>query len=145
MSDSRCCVLCVDDHHDTSEMLQLLLSEENYEVHTAATMEEACELAAKQRDQRQALPAAGAQQLVRECKSPYSRVECTHKVLHGFAGFQRVGGHCRDGGEHVLDAMVELRNQHPLMVFGAPAFGNVNINPDHSLRLLTSIVRREAA
>lgn len=49
MSDSRCCVLCVDDHHDTSEMLQLLLSEENYEVHTAATMEEACELAAKQR------------------------------------------------------------------------------------------------
>lgn len=49
MSDSRCCVLCVDDHHDTSEMLQLLLSEENFEVHTAATMEEACELAAKQR------------------------------------------------------------------------------------------------
>ena len=49
MSDSRCCVLCVDDHHDTSEMLQLLLSEENHEVHTAATMEEACEMAAKTR------------------------------------------------------------------------------------------------
>lgn len=41
MSPSRCRVLCVDDHHDTSEMLQLLLSEENYEVHTAGTSEEA--------------------------------------------------------------------------------------------------------
>ena len=45
MSSSKCRVLCVDDHHDTSEMLQLLLSEEDYEVHTAATIEEACKLA----------------------------------------------------------------------------------------------------
>jgi CheY-like chemotaxis protein len=42
VANSKCCVLCVDDHRDTSEMLQMLLSEENYEVHTAATMEEAC-------------------------------------------------------------------------------------------------------
>ena len=47
MSYSKCCVLCVDDHHDTSEMLKLLLAEENYEVHTAATIEEASELARK--------------------------------------------------------------------------------------------------
>ncbi len=46
MSYSRCSVLCVDDHRDTSEMLQLLLAEEDYEVYTAATMEEACTLAA---------------------------------------------------------------------------------------------------
>ena len=45
MADSRCSVLCVDDHRDTSEMLQLLLSEEDFDVHTAATMEEACVLA----------------------------------------------------------------------------------------------------
>ena len=45
MSYPRCRVLCVDDHRDTSEMLQLLLSEEDYDVHTAATMEEACSLA----------------------------------------------------------------------------------------------------
>jgi DNA-binding response OmpR family regulator len=45
MSGSRCSVLCVDDHRDTSEMLQLLLSEENFEVHIASTMEEACEIA----------------------------------------------------------------------------------------------------
>lgn len=47
MSDPKCRVLCVDDHRDTSEMLQLLLSEEDYEVHTAATMEEACSMAEK--------------------------------------------------------------------------------------------------
>jgi CheY-like chemotaxis protein len=45
VADSKCRVLCVDDHHDTSEMLELLLSKENYEVETAGTMEEACKLA----------------------------------------------------------------------------------------------------
>jgi CheY-like chemotaxis protein len=35
----------VDDHHDTSEMLELLLSKEDYEVETAGTMERACRLA----------------------------------------------------------------------------------------------------
>ena len=47
MPNSKCCILCVDDHHDTSEMLKLLLAEENYEVHTAATMEEAVRMAAE--------------------------------------------------------------------------------------------------
>lgn len=42
-----CRVLCVDDHYDTSEMLELLLSKEDYEVETAATMEGACKLAEK--------------------------------------------------------------------------------------------------
>ena len=41
----KCRVLCVDDHRDTSEMLQMLLSEEDYQVHTAATMQEACNMA----------------------------------------------------------------------------------------------------
>lgn len=46
MTRSQCRVLCVDDHHDTSEMLELLLSKEDYKVQTAATMEDACRLAA---------------------------------------------------------------------------------------------------
>ena len=46
MATAKCAVLCVDDHHDTSEMLELLLSREDYKVETAATMEEACRLAA---------------------------------------------------------------------------------------------------
>ena len=47
MANPKCRVLCVHDHRDTSEMLQILLSEENYVVHTAATMEEACRMASK--------------------------------------------------------------------------------------------------
>ena len=47
MDGSKSRVLCVDDHHDTSEMLELLLSREDYEVETASTMQEACELAAR--------------------------------------------------------------------------------------------------
>jgi len=48
MSKVKCHILCVDDHVDTSEMLQLLLSEEDYEVQTAGTMEEARALARSQ-------------------------------------------------------------------------------------------------
>ena len=49
MSKPKCRVLCVDDHRDTSEMLQMLLAEEDYQVHTAATVEEACDMAQKTR------------------------------------------------------------------------------------------------
>jgi DNA-binding response OmpR family regulator len=45
MADIKCRILCVDDHLDTSEMLQLLLAEEDYEVRTAGTIEEASALA----------------------------------------------------------------------------------------------------
>jgi DNA-binding response OmpR family regulator len=45
MSETKCRILCVDDHRDTSEMLELLLSDEDYEVQTAATIDEACKLA----------------------------------------------------------------------------------------------------
>ena len=44
MRKPKCRVLCVDDHRDTSDMLQMLLAEEDYEVHTAATMLEACNM-----------------------------------------------------------------------------------------------------
>ena len=41
-------VLLIDDHEDTSEMLKLLLDQEDYEVMTAATMQEALRLATSQ-------------------------------------------------------------------------------------------------
>jgi DNA-binding response OmpR family regulator len=44
MADSKCRILCVDDHQDTSEMLQLLLSHEDYDVVTARGMEQAISL-----------------------------------------------------------------------------------------------------
>ncbi len=45
MPQVKCRILCVDDHADTSEMLQLLLSSEDYEVLTAVNIEEAIKLA----------------------------------------------------------------------------------------------------
>jgi two-component system, OmpR family, response regulator ResD len=45
MPQAKCRILCVDDHEDTSEMLKLLLSQEDYEVVTAQTGEEALRLA----------------------------------------------------------------------------------------------------
>ena len=45
MSQVTCRILCIDDHDDTSEMLSLILSQEDFEVVTSRTMEEALELA----------------------------------------------------------------------------------------------------
>jgi len=48
MSQPKCRILCIDDHEDTSEMLKLLLIQEDYEVVTAVTMQEALRLATSQ-------------------------------------------------------------------------------------------------
>jgi DNA-binding response OmpR family regulator len=45
MAQVKCRILCIDDHEDTSEMLKLLLSQEDYEVMTAVSMQEALEMA----------------------------------------------------------------------------------------------------
>jgi DNA-binding response OmpR family regulator len=45
VAKTKCRILCVDDHFDTSEMLQMLLAEEDYEVKVCATIEEAYKLA----------------------------------------------------------------------------------------------------
>ncbi len=44
MSQVKCRILCIDDHEDTSEMLKLILSHEDYEVMTASTIDEALQL-----------------------------------------------------------------------------------------------------
>lgn len=41
MADTKCRILCVDDHQDTSEMLLAVLSHEDYRVATALSVEEA--------------------------------------------------------------------------------------------------------
>ena len=45
MSEIKCRILYVDDHADSSEILKLVLSESDYEVHTASRMDEALRLA----------------------------------------------------------------------------------------------------
>ena len=39
MYQVKCRILCIDDHADTSEMLSLILSQEDYEVVTTRTVE----------------------------------------------------------------------------------------------------------
>ena len=41
MSESKCRILYVDDHEDSSEMLKLMLSAEDFEVDIAQSLEEA--------------------------------------------------------------------------------------------------------
>jgi CheY-like chemotaxis protein len=45
MSEVKCLILVVDDHEDTPEMLKLLLSESDYEVHAAHSVDEAMQIA----------------------------------------------------------------------------------------------------
>lgn len=45
MSNLKCRILYVDDHEDSSEMLKLVLSEADYEVHTANSIDQALQLA----------------------------------------------------------------------------------------------------
>jgi two-component system response regulator RegX3 len=48
MQQERCRVLIIDDHEDTSEMLTILLGEEDFDVAFAATIHEALQLATTQ-------------------------------------------------------------------------------------------------
>lgn len=48
MSEIKCRILYVDDHEDSSEMLKLVLSESDYEVQIAETVEKAIQLAQTQ-------------------------------------------------------------------------------------------------
>ena len=48
MPEVKCRVLIIDDHADTAEMLKILLGEEDYEVTTTATMQQALSLAASE-------------------------------------------------------------------------------------------------
>jgi CheY-like chemotaxis protein len=41
MTKGKCRILYVDDHEDSAEMLRLMLSAEDYEVHIAQSLEEA--------------------------------------------------------------------------------------------------------
>ena len=45
MPQAQCRILCIDDHEDTSEMLSVILSQEDYEVITARNVEEAIQQA----------------------------------------------------------------------------------------------------
>jgi two-component system, OmpR family, response regulator len=48
LSQPKCRIMCVDDHKDTSDMLSLLLSHEDYDVVCVTSLKDALSLAASQ-------------------------------------------------------------------------------------------------
>ena len=48
MSQPKCRIMCVDDHKDTSDMLSMLLSHEDYDVVCVTTLKDALSLASSQ-------------------------------------------------------------------------------------------------
>ena len=44
MTQPQCRILCIDDHEDASEIMSLILSQEDYDVVTARSVEEAIKL-----------------------------------------------------------------------------------------------------
>jgi len=72
MSNTKCQILYVDDHEDSSVMLQLVLSESDYDVKPAHTMQQALQMAANENfdlyvvDKR--LPDGSGLQLVQQLK-----------------------------------------------------------------------------
>jgi two-component system response regulator PilR (NtrC family) len=46
MSEEKCRILYVDDHDDSAEMLKLILTDADYEVETARSVEQALQMAA---------------------------------------------------------------------------------------------------
>ena len=46
MPQVKCRILCIDDHQDASEMMKLILSQEDYEVVVAESIKEALKVAA---------------------------------------------------------------------------------------------------
>jgi DNA-binding response OmpR family regulator len=80
MPQSKCRVLCIDDHEDTSEMLKLLLAQEDYEVATALSCQQALDLAVAEEfdlyvlDRR--LPDGSGLQLCQDLAKVTPRVPC---------------------------------------------------------------------
>ena len=80
MQQVKCRVLLIDDHEDTSEMLRLLLGEEDYIVKTAASMQQALSLAASEQfdlyvlDKR--LPDGSGLELCKKLNETTPRVPC---------------------------------------------------------------------
>lgn len=48
MSQPKCRIMCVDDHKDTSDMLSMLLSHEDYDVVCVTSLKDALRVAAAQ-------------------------------------------------------------------------------------------------
>src|SRR5262249_4082273 len=84
------------------------------------------ELRAKKLGQVHTVPAALAQENVCVGQRPYTTVEGLKEFLPRPAALTRVLCNRRDTRQHVLHAMIELRNEKDLVILGTLAFGHID-------------------
>src|SRR6185503_12326006 len=82
---------------------------------------------------------------MRSCHRPNATVECSHEVAHRAAGLQCMTGDGADGREHVLNAMVELSNQYPLVFLCLLTLSYINADADDAVRPCFAVVGYETA
>ena len=82
---------------------------------------------------------------MRSCHRPNAAVERSHEVAHGAAGLQCLTGDGANGREHVLDAMVELSNQYPLVFLCPLTLSDVDVDANDPLGAPITVVRNETA
>src|SRR5262249_34313083 len=58
---------------------------------------------------------------------------------------ERLGQNRIDGGQYILDTMIELGDQHPLLVLGPPSLRYVDIDTEHAQRAAVGLEGNEAA
>src|SRR5215831_20072555 len=90
--------------------------------------------------QRYALPAPSTQQLVRNCHRFDAAVEGSDEFRHRTAGLSRTRGNRGNSCEHILDTVVEFRDERRLVILELPAFRNVDINSDDATWLGFTVV-----
>src|SRR5262245_51777767 len=104
-----------------------------------------CKLVLNKLCQRYPLPATGAQKLLCCCHRANASVKRRYEIGHRSTTNRRLGNDGADGREGVLDAMVELRNQHALAFFSTFAFRYVDVDTNHALRTPVFIIRNRTA
>src|SRR5258708_6802986 len=82
---------------------------------------------------------------MRGCHRLNAAVERSHEVPHGAAVLQCLTGDGADGREHVLNAMVELSNQYPLVLLCPLTISDVDIDTHHPLRAAVTAVKNKTA
>src|SRR5262245_23859853 len=80
---------------------------------------------------------------MRSCQRLYAPIERSHEVGNRTPRIQCLGDNSADSSKHVLDAMVELRNQYALLFLHPFSLSYVNADADDSVRTSAAVVSDE--
>src|SRR5262249_56211567 len=90
-------------------------------------------------------PVGRGRDLVGACQRFNSPAEGGNEVGQGGVAIERLGQNRIDGGQYILDTMIELGDQHPLLVLGPPSLRYVDIDTEQAQRAAVGLEGNEAA